>query len=330
MKFIRNLLHWYDTNQRDLPWRKTKSFYNIWVCEIIFQQTRINQGLEYYYRFLEKFPDVKTLATASEQEVLALWQGLGYYSRARNIHYSAKEIVLRNRGKFPENYDEIIKLKGIGKYTAAAIASICYDEKVPAIDGNALRVYARLFNDYRDISEMATFNAFFNLIQPQLQNIDAGNYNQAIMELGAMICTPKNPKCEDCPIATYCLAFAENNQENLPVKSSKTKVKNETYNYYFINHNSQFFAQKRTENGIWKNMYEFSTQNFDLKSEKVFNYNHKLTHKNLIINIHCINCNIQAFKDIASAKNFTIIDKENYQEFPFPVVLQKFLLAYYK
>ncbi len=330
MKFITNLLQWYEQNKRDLPWRTTKDFYKIWVCEIIFQQTRINQGIEYYDRFLQKFPDVETLANSSEQEVLALWQGLGYYSRARNIHYSAREIVFKKQGIFPENFKDIQKLKGIGKYTAAAIASICFDEKVPAIDGNALRVYARIFNDFKDITEVNTFSYFFELIQPQMQKVHAGNYNQAIMELGALICLPKKPKCESCPIKTYCLAYKHNTQENLPVKKSKQKPKDEMLDFYFIHSTKEFLSKKRTTNGIWKNLFEFPTQSFGLAIENSTQYNHKLTHKNLLINIFSIKCSYTEMKRIALDNNYIIIDKENYKQFPFPVILQKFLLAYYK
>lgn len=214
------LLHWYKNNARDLPFRQTTDPYKIWICEIVFQQTRINQGLNHYNNFIKRFPDVKILAEANEDEVLLHWKGLGYYSRAINIHKAAKQIMTDYNGSFPSDYEEILKLKGVGKYTAAAVSSICFDGKMPAVDGNFYRVLSRFFADDFDISNSKAFNYFSELatlIMPE----KVGDFNQAMMDLGSEICKPKNPLCGECPIDQNCLAFSLEKISSFPVKTKK-------------------------------------------------------------------------------------------------------------
>lgn len=201
------LLEWYRNNARDLPFRQTKDPYKIWICEIVFQQTRINQGLNHYNNFIERFPDVKTLAEAEENEVLLYWKGLGYYSRAINIHKAAQQIMNDYQGVFPSRYEEILKLKGVGKYTAAAVFSICFNGKMPAVDGNFYRVLSRLFADDFDISSSKAFSYFSELAQLVMPE-NVGDFNQAMMDIGSEICKPKNPLCGECPLNEDCLAFA--------------------------------------------------------------------------------------------------------------------------
>lgn len=256
MKFNLNLTHWYKENKRDLPWRNTTDPYAIWLSEIILQQTRVLQGLPYYERFLTTYPSVKYLAEAEEQEVLSLWQGLGYYSRARNLYATAKIVTEKYNGLFPSTYSEILKLKGIGPYTAAAIASFAFKLPHPVIDGNVQRVISRVFNIEAPIDtstgkrEIETaLNAVFDEEQPDL-------FNQAIMELGALVCTPQNPKCDGCPLSNNCLALHTSKTNILPIKQGKTKVKSIDFTYFVFVYNTNIYVEKREE-GIWQNMYQF-------------------------------------------------------------------------
>src|SRR5690606_29978884 len=207
MTFNSLILIWSDKNKRNLPWRNTRDPYQIWLSEIILQQTRVIQGTNYFLAFTEKFPRIENLANAQEQEILRLWQGLGYYSRARNLHFTAKHIVKELNGKFPDSFQELLKLKGVGEYTAAAIASIAFNETVPAVDGNVFRVFSRYFNIHRDISLPKTRKYFFELGKETIDQNRPGDFNQAVMELGATVCTPKNPKCEICPVNESCEAL---------------------------------------------------------------------------------------------------------------------------
>lgn len=328
MNFINLLDKWYEKNKRPLPWRKTSNPYNIWISEIIFQQTRINQGIDYYNNFIHKFPDLKSLALSSEDEVLHAWKGLGYYSRAHNLYFTAKHIYNDRNGIFPSTYSEILKLKGIGKYTAAAIASISFNEKVPAIDGNAFRVYSRVFNSNKDISKLSTFNYFFNLMLPLMPH-NPGDFNQAVMDLGAMICLVANPKCEICPIQKDCNAYKEGTQKELPVKSSTIKVTEQDIHYAYVTCQNKVLIIKRGYKDIWKGLYEFpkfkdipSNQN----SKNTYTTTHKLTHKILHITISEINLPSGEFHAIAKALNAIILDKKQLQLYAFPKPLDFFLL----
>lgn len=256
-KNIRQLLHaWYDENKRDLPWRNTRDPYIIWVSEIILQQTRVIQGSDYFRRFIERFPSVDLLAAADEQEVLKLWQGLGYYSRARNLHNAAKDIMHRFKGVFPNNYTDILSLKGVGEYTAAAIASFAFRLPHAVVDGNVYRVLSRLYSIEEPIDSGRGKKLFTAFAQELLDEKHPDTHNQAVMELGALQCIPSNPDCDSCPIKSFCLAYADRSVANFPVKQGKTVVKQRFFNYIDVRYGSSIYLNKRTGNDIWKNLYE--------------------------------------------------------------------------
>jgi A/G-specific adenine glycosylase len=251
------IISWYLSNKRELPWRNTRNPYFIWLSEIILQQTRVAQGLPYYEKFVEHYPTIYDLANASEEEVLRLWQGLGYYSRGRNLHGTAKHIAGNLSGIFPESFTEILKLKGVGNYTAAAIASFAYSESVPAIDGNAIRVISRLFRITGPVDQITTLKEIVKISEELISQVKPDIYNQAIMEFGAMLCTPKNPKCDICPVQENCLSFPARDFERIPVKSKKTKVTERDIHYIVIENEGRIYMQQRTDADIWKNMYDF-------------------------------------------------------------------------
>jgi A/G-specific adenine glycosylase len=251
------LVRWYHENKRDLPWRDTQDPYKIWISEVILQQTRVIQGLDYYYRFITRFPDVTTLAEASEDDVLKHWQGLGYYSRARNLHNAANQIVNNHKGKFPNNYHDIISLSGIGAYTAAAICSFAYDFPFAAVDGNVYRVLSRIFGIDSPIDTPFGIKTFQQIAQDVLDKNHPGIHNQAIMEFGALQCVPISPHCELCPLKEVCVSFANNIANLLPVKSKKIKTRKRHFNYLFIKNKKYTYLQKRTGEDVWKNLYEF-------------------------------------------------------------------------
>jgi len=251
------LIEWYGMNKRDLPWRDVDDPYKVWISEIILQQTRVNQGISYYYRFIEAFPNVNSLAAATSDQVLKLWQGLGYYSRARNLHHAAKQIVASYGGVFPSTYDEIIKLKGIGQYTAAAIASISFNIAVPAVDGNIYRVLSRLFSIAEPIGTNTSYKLFFNRSLEIIDKSRPGIYNQALMELGALVCHPQMPACIDCPLQMHCSAYNDGTITLFPVNNAKVKVQERFFYYFIMIHGSKIGIRKRNENDIWKGLYEF-------------------------------------------------------------------------
>jgi len=251
------LIQWYQTHKRDLPWRDIADPYKIWISEIILQQTRVNQGLDYYHRFIERFPDVNSLAAATEDEVLKYWQGLGYYSRARNLHKAAHQIINKHKGVFPNTYEEVIQLAGIGDYTAAAICSFAYNLPFAVVDGNVFRVLSRLFGIDTPIDSTAGKKVFKQLAQEILDTVQPGLHNQAMMEFGALQCVPVSPACNVCPFADRCIAFSKNQVSLLPVKRQKIQTKERFFNYLFIKAGNHTWLQKRTKNDIWKNLYEF-------------------------------------------------------------------------
>ncbi len=257
MHFYNTLVYWYLQNKRDLPWRKTKNPYLIWLSEIILQQTRVDQGLDYYLKFSETFPTVSHLANAKESDVLKLWQGLGYYSRARNLHFSANYIINELNGEFPKSYNDLIKLKGVGDYTASAIASICYDEPTAVVDGNVYRVLSRYFGIHTAINSTKGIKEFKKLAQQLITNEDPGRYNQAIMEFGAKQCKPQNPNCDQCPLNDSCVALQKKLVNNLPVKEKKIKIKLRYFNYLVLDSNNHTLVRQRSTKGIWQNLYEF-------------------------------------------------------------------------
>lgn len=262
------LKKWYTKNKRDLPWRKTKNPYYIWLSEVILQQTRVDQGLPYYVKFIKEFPDVKSLASAGEDRILRLWQGLGYYSRARNLHSAAKTIVTEYKGSFPKMYSEIIKLKGIGEYTAAAIASFAFNEPKAVVDGNVYRFLARYFGVSTPIDTGQGKKIFYDIAADLLDIKDPGTHNQAIMEFGAMQCRPGIPDCAGCPLALSCVAFKEKKIDSFPVKLSKTKIKERYFDYFLIRKDSQIILNKRLAKDIWQNMYDFPLIEHQHKLEK--------------------------------------------------------------
>lgn len=258
MHFSKALIYWYLQNKRDLPWRNTTNPYFIWLSEIILQQTRVDQGLDYYLKFIQYFPTISSLADANEEEILKLWQGLGYYSRARNLHYSANFVVHELNGVFPTSYDGLIKLKGVGDYTASAIASICFNEPTAVVDGNVYRVLARYFGIKTPINTTTGIKQFKKLAQELINIEDPATHNQAIMEFGARMCKPKNPDCFICPLNESCSALMNNTIADLPVKEKKLKIRKRHFNYIvFITNGGKTILQKRTGKGIWQNLYEF-------------------------------------------------------------------------
>ncbi len=261
MNLSESLLAWYDMNKRPLPWRETRDPYKIWLSEVILQQTRIAQGTDYYHRFLSAFPGVHSLAAAAEQDVLKLWQGLGYYSRARNMHYTAIQIVEKFNGVFPQTTEGLKKLKGIGEYTAAAIASICFDEPVAVLDGNVARLISRLFAFEKAVDTNIGRSGITALANTLMDKHNPGTFNQAMMEIGALVCTPKSPSCNECPLAFGCKALNQNKTGYFPVKTPKKAPTARYMNYLVIGFNQHgedfILMRKRTGNDIWKNMYDF-------------------------------------------------------------------------
>ena len=267
------LINWYSENKRELPWRNTKNPYFIWLSEIILQQTQVNQGLPYYYKFVNQYPTVFDLANASESDVLKLWQGLGYYSRARNLHCTAKYITEELDGKFPDTYKELIKLKGIGDYTASAIASICFDEATPVLDGNVYRVIARYYGIETPINTGKAQKDFKEVLQEIIDKKNPAEFNQAIMEFGSKQCKPQSPDCSICPFNKRCYALAKGKIQDLPVKQKLIKVKKRYFNYIvYISDDDKTKIEKRDKKDIWQNLYQFplveTERSFSLKEIK--------------------------------------------------------------
>lgn len=287
---------WYDDHKRDLPWRHTQNPYLIWLSEIILQQTRVIQGLDYYQRFVKRFPTVKELAEAQKDEVLKLWQGLGYYSRARNLHTAAIQVYnneIKNSHassqiSFPSKYKDLIKLKGVGPYTAAAIASFSSDEQVAVVDGNVYRVLSRLFDIDTPIDSTKGQKDFLQLATLLLPKTGAGRHNQAIMELGALCCTPTSPLCQECPVADHCIALANGTISQRPVKAGKIKIKERHLIYYIYLYEDSLWVHQRGEGDIWQGLWEFVLKEVteentfhQEKSDIQFSIKHQLTHQTL-------------------------------------------------
>ncbi len=253
----RHLREWYQQNKREMPWRGTTDPYLIWVSEVILQQTRVAQGWDYYVRFTRRFPDVESLAAAEEEEVLKMWQGLGYYTRARNMHAAAKMIMKQFNGKFPTNHSDILSLKGVGDYTAAAISSIAFNKPYAAVDGNVLRVIARLFAIEDPIDSTKGRKTITRIAQTLLPDEDPGSFNQAIMDFGSTVCTPSLPNCSECPLSHTCMALAKNRVAHHPVTRKKNKVRKRYFSYFHVVHNGSTYISRRVKQDIWKNLYEF-------------------------------------------------------------------------
>ena len=255
--FSDKIISWYNKNKRDLPWRNTKDAYLIWLSEIILQQTRVDQGMNYYLKFAKEFPTIKHLAKADNEKVMKLWQGLGYYSRARNLHTTAKIITDKYKGTFPVDHAELLSLNGIGDYTAAAIASFAFNKPYAVVDGNVYRVLARVFGIEIPIDSSQGKKEFYQLANKLIDKKNPALHNQAIMELGAMQCKPANPDCSVCVLNTMCFAFSKKRITELPVKAKTTKVRDRYFNYIVLHHKGTTAINKRGEKDIWTNLYDF-------------------------------------------------------------------------
>lgn len=337
MDFSNLLIKWYLQNKRDLPWRNTQNPYPIWLSEIMLQQTRVAQGMPYYYAFTTTFPTVFDLANASEEQVLKLWQGLGYYSRARNLHKTAQIVAFEKNGIFPDNYKDLLKLKGIGDYTAAAIASFSYNEAVPVVDGNVFRVLSRYFDIDDDIAIAANKKIFADLAFELMPKNNPAQYNQAIMEFGALQCVPKSPNCTICVFNESCAALQKKKVCLLPVKSKKIKVRNRFLNYIiYIDEKNHTKIQKRTEKGIWQNLFEFpliETQNEvdldfianELKAENQIVSLSEINSKQIIHKLSHQKLHIRFWEVKIKGNLENGIDFEKLKIFPFPIVIFNFI-----
>jgi len=255
--FSPKIIAWYHQNKRDLPWRNTKDAYLIWLSEIILQQTRVEQGMAYYLKFAQNFPTLKHLAQADNDKVMKLWQGLGYYSRARNLHTTAKTVHTIYKGKFPSGYEDILSLKGVGDYTAAAIASFAFNKPHAVVDGNVYRVLSRVFGIETPIDSSLGKKEFYKLANELIDKKNPGLHNQAIMEFGSIQCKPVNPDCNGCPLNMHCYAFSKKRVADLPIKEKKTKVRNRYFNYIVFRYKGTIAIHKRTANDIWINLHDF-------------------------------------------------------------------------
>nr|WP_322623232.1 A/G-specific adenine glycosylase [uncultured Flavobacterium sp.] len=346
MMFSKLLIDWYLQNRRDLPWRKTPHPYPVWLSEIMLQQTRVAQGLPYFNKFIEAFPTVADMANAPEEKVLHLWQGLGYYSRARNLHATAKMVAYDMGGNFPDSYAGLLKLKGVGDYTAAAIASICYGEAVPVVDGNVYRVLSRYFGITTDISSSGAKKEFTALAASLLPRGQASEFNQAMMEFGALQCVPKSPDCTSCIFNHSCVAYTTGRVGELPVKLKKQKVTDRYFNYIIVKDaRGKLLVNRRNEKGIWHGLYEFPlletlTLTDDAKTIKLINsfdklgfkpkqitllspdvVIHKLSHQKLHIRFWEVETDVL----LSDA-----VDPEQLKNIPLPIVLHNFAVRHWE
>jgi len=341
MIFSKTLVSWYLQNKRNLPWRNTSNPYYIWLSEIILQQTRVAQGLAYYLQFIDNFPTIFDLAKAEEQTVLNLWQGLGYYSRARNLHHSANYIVTELNGSFPSTYKELLKLKGVGDYTASAIASISFNEPTAVVDGNVYRVLSRYFGITTPINSSTGIKEFKTLAQELIDTKNPANHNQAIMEFGARMCKPQNPDCTICPLNTSCVALQKNKIKELPFKDKKTKVRKRYFNYLaVVSSDNKTILTQRKGKGIWQNLYEFPLIETDasINEETLLNHPgfneifkisdvtikkfnqkiivHKLSHQHLYTHFWIVKINTHK----KAVTNWSAIN-----DFPVPILIHNFI-----
>ncbi|MCQ2285684.1 MAG: A/G-specific adenine glycosylase [Bacteroidales bacterium] len=286
-RFSEELLRWYAENRRDLPWRNTNDPYKIWVSEIILQQTRVMQGMDYYFRFLQRFPTVKSLAEAPQEDVLKIWQGLGYYSRARNMQEAAQTIMRVHNGQFPSNMVELRQLKGIGEYTASAIASFAYQQPYPAVDGNVFRIICRFFGIFENIALSSTKKIITQKASELISHDHPDDFNQAMMDFGSLQCTPKSPKCENCPLANECFAFQNDKVDALPVVIKNINIKQRFFHYFFFAFNHSTYIKQRIDNDIWKGLFELpmiesDSKNIDFELVKsTFGLSESITEKHL-------------------------------------------------
>lgn len=331
------LVSWYDDVKRELPWRKTSDPYRIWLSEIILQQTRVAQGVPYYERFVKTYPTVRDLANASEDAVLKLWEGLGYYSRARNLHAAAKHVSQQLKGEFPNTHAGLLELKGVGPYTAAAIGSIAFNLPVAAVDGNVYRVLARYFGIADSIDETSTKKQIADLAQEVLDDSNSGDHNQAMMELGATVCTPKQPDCDSCPLQKSCVGFSQGAQSEIPVRTKKTKVRNRYFYYCIRSVKGKVEIQRRGGGDIWQGLYEFpffEPEN-KLKDEEILEWV-GVSEEDVVVSVS------QEFKHILSHQriyarfvmvrsaskrkgNYTWVSVNDLRNFAFPRLINRYL-----
>lgn len=341
MDFSKALISWYSKNARSLPWRQTNNPYFVWISEIILQQTRVDQGLPYYLKFIKAFPNVEKLHQASEDQVLKKWQGLGYYSRARNMKRAAAQIVEEHKGIFPQTYEGLLSLQGIGPYTAAAISSISFNQAKAVVDGNVYRVLARYFGVSLPINSTEGKKYFQNLADEMMDHRNPGMYNQAIMEFGARLCKPQNPECETCPLVNSCAAYAQQQIKELPVKLKKLKVNKRYLNFLLLQNNKEIWIERREEQNIWKGLYqlplieskeeleandllkhiEFTNlmKDHTYKVLSIYKIKHKLTHRDLFIQF--IHLEIEE----GSFLSFKKVEIEDLKGFAFPKPIENYL-----
>ncbi|MBG6235087.1 A/G-specific adenine glycosylase [Pedobacter sp. CAN_A7] len=346
MKFQQEIVNWYQLHKRDLPWRHTQDAYVIWLSEIIMQQTRVEQGLPYFNRFLEAFPRLEDFASATEAQVLRLWQGLGYYSRGRNMHHTAQQVLALHEGVFPVQYDELIKLKGIGDYTASAISSFAAGELRAVLDGNVFRVLARYFGIAIPINSTEGKKEFSALAQELIVGQNPMLYNQAIMEFGALQCKPKSPDCEVCPLQDHCEARRLNLQHTLPVKLKKMPPRNRYFNYLIMENDGNILVKKRQPGDIWQHLYDFPLietagetgfpdEFLTLEIQKLCGEQvviqplmakkHVLTHQIIYVQFFALANYIINFNQDAGVK---WVGKMELDDLPQPIVITNFINAY--
>lgn len=352
MDFSERLLAWYQKHKRSLPWRGSGDAYRVWVSEIVLQQTRVEQGMAYYYRFMDAFPDVYSLASASENDVLRIWQGLGYYSRARNMHHTARQIAEKHDGRFPGSSQELVKLKGVGPYTAAAIASIVFNEPVPALDGNAYRVFTRLFGIAENIDTLQGKKAICIFVEKLISKNTPGDFNQAVMDFGSLVCKAANPLCEKCIFNHECYAFQHRETEKFPVRNTKRPISKRYFNYFLFeyaeeNNPSVFFVQQRTASDIWEKLYELPLLETleDIPEQELFNHpwwkglfpvsegftvlsgvltlNHKLTHREIYARLFRVKVEPEHFKRLG--RKFLVTDAESFDKLPKPRLIERLM-----
>jgi A/G-specific adenine glycosylase len=344
--FSDKIVKWYQINKRNLPWRQTKDPYKIWLSEIILQQTRVTQGLPYYERFVQKYPTVQSLAKANEQDVLRLWQGLGYYSRARNLHKCANVVSENHNGNFPVVYDELLLLPGIGEYTAAAVASISGGKPVAVVDGNVFRVLSRIFGIEAAINSPEGKKKFTMLANTLIDDRQPDVHNQAVMEFGALFCTPKNPKCGECTFQKSCFAFSKNLQAELPVKL-KLKASRKRYFYYVVlEQDNRLAMRKREGKDIWEGLFDFHLieKKRPVKTDKLIQeedfktlikkkeevrisgeYKHILSHQTIFSTFIIV----KSKKQRRLKKNGSFYSLKQISELPKPVLISRFLNDHY-
>lgn len=347
MDFSNTLLRWYEENQRTLPWRNETDPYKIWVSEIILQQTQVRQGWNYYLDFIANFPNISELAAAPLEKVLKVWQGLGYYSRARNMHRAATLLQKTHNAQFPKDYDDIIALPGIGEYTAAAIASFAFGLPYATVDGNVQRVICRFYGYFTDIATTKAKHEIRDLCRKLLDNHNPAEFNQAMMEFGALQCTPKSPNCTICPLKNDCFAHKNDQIPNLPVKKTKGNIKTRHFHYFLFTKDAQIVVQQRVNNDIWQNLYEFpmvetAEKNFSVtpflkkqnitsssKIKKLATITQRLTHQQIASNFYLIN--IDNFPQLLD--NQEVINITEWKNFAVPKTIetfnQQFLYPYF-